>query len=96
MPIYEYYCGKCVKEFEAMRPISKASEPTFCPICGAEARKLVSACASKVDFYIRPSVRLAFRQHAAPARSKQKKSRKIRDDLTRRVDCKLLWAASRF
>jgi putative FmdB family regulatory protein len=79
MPIYEYYCGKCGKEFEAMRPISKASEPALCPICGAEARKLVSACASKVDLYIRPSAKPAFRQHTAPARNKQKRSRKTRE-----------------
>lgn len=63
MPIYEYYCTICQREFEAMRPMSQADEPAACPSCGAKAQKLVSACASKVDFYIRPPAKPAFRQH---------------------------------
>jgi putative FmdB family regulatory protein len=64
MPIYEYYCPKCRKEFELMRPYSKAGDPALCLTCGVEGEKLVSACASKVDFYIRPPAGPAFRQHA--------------------------------
>jgi len=64
MPIYEYYCSACGREFELMRPYGKAGDPAFCPICGTKGEKLVSACASKVDFYIRPPAKPAFRQHA--------------------------------
>ena len=61
MPIYEYYCSKCQKEFELMRPISEASASAFCPSCGAEAEKLVSAAASKVATWLKPPER-PFRQ----------------------------------
>ena len=66
MPVYEYYCLKCQKEFELRRPVSQVSEPAFCPSCGAEGKKLVSASASKVGYYLRPLARPPFRQHNQP------------------------------
>ena len=63
MAIYEYYCGDCGKEFELMRPISRANEPGPCPICEVDGQKLMSATASKVDYYIRTPSKPAFRQH---------------------------------
>jgi putative FmdB family regulatory protein len=43
MPFYEYRCGACGHEFEAMQKISD-SPLTDCPSCGkAELAKLVSA-----------------------------------------------------
>jgi putative FmdB family regulatory protein len=62
MPIYEYYCPQCQTEFELMRPVSQVGKLAPCPSCGREGRKLVSACASKVGFYIRPPAKTAFRQ----------------------------------
>ncbi len=67
MAIYEYYCADCGKEFELMRPISKADDPASCAICGVAGQKLMSAAASKVDYYIRTPSKPAFRQHP-PAR----------------------------
>lgn len=64
MPIYEYYCAKCKQEFELMRPISKMGEPANCPKCGVEGERLVSAVASKVDFYVRPPAKPPFRKHS--------------------------------
>lgn len=64
MPIYEYYCSKCSKEFELMRPFSQSNEPGFCPVCGEKGEKLVSCCASKVDFYIRPPSKQPFRRRS--------------------------------
>ena len=61
--IYEYYCFKCANEFELMRPISKSDDPGVCPSCGGESQKLVSAAASKVDYYIKAPAKPAFRQH---------------------------------
>lgn len=63
MAIYEYYCSDCGNEFELMRPISKAEDPAPCPSCGVAGQKLMSASASKVDYYIRTPSKPAFRQH---------------------------------
>jgi putative FmdB family regulatory protein len=65
MPVYEYYCAICKKEFELRRSMSEADQPGTCPTCGGKADKLVSAAASKVDFYVRPPARGAFRKPAA-------------------------------
>lgn len=61
MPIYEYHCPKCGKEFELMRPFNQVDAPAFCPTCGHKGEKLVSCCASKVDFYVRPPSKPPFR-----------------------------------
>jgi putative FmdB family regulatory protein len=36
MPIYEYVCQDCKKEFEAIRPMSQADAPMACAACGGE------------------------------------------------------------
>jgi putative FmdB family regulatory protein len=75
MPIYEYWCESCGKEFEQMRPMSQASEPAKCPSCGAESEKLPSVFASKAEYTIKVPRSGAFRQRkaggvqAAPAAS---------------------------
>ena len=33
MPVYEYYCKDCRKQFEALRPMSKADAPIACKQC---------------------------------------------------------------
>lgn len=53
MPVYEYFCPKCKKEFELKRPFSEADKLTNCPQCGSESQKLISAFASKESFYIK-------------------------------------------
>ena len=50
MPIYEYWCPKCKKEFELMRPISESGSQGACPKCGTMADKLVSVFASKENY----------------------------------------------
>ncbi len=43
MPIYEYHCAQCGKDFEFMQ---KFSDPPrmVCPDCGGELKKLISQC----------------------------------------------------
>ena len=43
MPIYEFQCSKCRKQFEISRPMSKASAAAKCPKCKATAKRLFSA-----------------------------------------------------
>lgn len=43
MPIYEFACGKCGREFEDLA-FGDAKAP--CPYCGShDTRKIMSACA---------------------------------------------------
>jgi putative FmdB family regulatory protein len=68
MPIYEYRCEACAKEFETMRPLSEAANPAQCPDCGAPAQKLPSVFASKADYTIKVPRSPAFRgNRPAPA-----------------------------
>lgn len=43
MPIYEYHCAKCGRDFEFMQRFSDAPK-TRCPECGGELKKLISQC----------------------------------------------------
>jgi putative FmdB family regulatory protein len=54
MAVYEYFCPKCRKAFELMRPMSQADKATKCPKCGSKAQKLVSGFASKTGNSIQP------------------------------------------
>ena len=49
MPIYEYRCGQCEKQFEATQSVHARPEDTICPFCQAQqATRLLSAFASKI------------------------------------------------
>jgi putative FmdB family regulatory protein len=41
MPIYEYYCEKDDKVFEAMSSIASRDRPVKCPKCGREAVRIM-------------------------------------------------------
>ena len=50
MPIYEYVCRACGKQFEEL--VLKASDEAgvVCPACGADgAERMLSACAAHVS-----------------------------------------------
>ncbi len=46
MPIYEYRCPRCDKQFDLLRPISRCDEDAECPVCHKKAKRAVSAFAS--------------------------------------------------
>jgi putative FmdB family regulatory protein len=47
MPIFEFVCQKCGKEFE--RLVFRSNETVQCPDCGeASVNRLMSACSAKV------------------------------------------------
>ena len=41
MPLYEYYCKKCDGIFEALRPISRASESAPCVVCEKTGERIM-------------------------------------------------------
>ncbi len=47
MPVYEYYCPNCRREFELRRPFSQSAAPASCPSCQSEGRKLLSSFATR-------------------------------------------------
>jgi putative FmdB family regulatory protein len=41
MPLYEYYCKKEDKVFEALGSIASSEEPRKCPTCGRKADRIM-------------------------------------------------------
>ena len=41
MPLYEYYCEACLGIFEELRSVREASEPSHCPLCERESRRIM-------------------------------------------------------
>ena len=41
MPTYDYKCSGCSHRFEVFKPMTNSRED--CPICGKEAKRLISA-----------------------------------------------------
>jgi putative FmdB family regulatory protein len=49
MPLYEYRCGQCEKQFEASQSLYARVEDTECPFCQArQATRLMSSFTSNV------------------------------------------------
>ncbi|MDF0666630.1 MAG: zinc ribbon domain-containing protein [Nitrospira sp.] len=49
MPLYEYHCGQCEKQFEASQSLYARVEDTECPFCRArQATRLMSLFSSNV------------------------------------------------
>lgn len=44
MPVYEYYCDRCKREFEIERRITEERRDE-CPYCGQISRRVLSAAA---------------------------------------------------
>ncbi|HEX9610790.1 MAG TPA: zinc ribbon domain-containing protein [Gemmatimonadales bacterium] len=48
MPIYEYRCTRCGREWSRQEPISEhGREPAACPVCGADSERVFSAFFAK-------------------------------------------------
>ena len=41
MPLYEYYCESCDGIFEALRSMRESSEPSPCPVCDRDGRRVM-------------------------------------------------------
>jgi putative FmdB family regulatory protein len=62
MPIYEYYCQQCQREFEVMRPFSESALPARCPGCGADVAKVPSVFASNEGYSVKVPSGPAYRR----------------------------------
>lgn len=51
MPVYEYYCDRCGKIYESLRPVSRRDEPVPCPKCGRPGERQLSAFAFRHGKY---------------------------------------------
>jgi putative FmdB family regulatory protein len=50
MPIFEFHCANCHKDFEKL--VFGGDPEVECPACGQkDVKKLMSACAFKVDYH---------------------------------------------
>jgi putative FmdB family regulatory protein len=74
MPIYQYYCEKCEKEFELKRLMAEIDKPAPCPKCKREGTRLVTAFSSMVGLHLKTPAKAIFREQAV---KKTTKSRKI-------------------
>jgi putative FmdB family regulatory protein len=50
VPIYEYICRKCNKDFSLMQKMGSTESDTVCPHCGSqEVKKMLSAFSCSVQ-----------------------------------------------
>ena len=51
MPVYEYYCARCQRTFDLMRPMSRRDEEANCPQCGDGGQRQLSTFGFKDGRY---------------------------------------------
>ena len=76
MPIYEYYCGHCGREFEVLRPVSRSSEPADCETCGRPGERQLSNFAFKSNTFTAPKFKASLEK---PMRARDKQPAKDSD-----------------
>ena len=59
MPIYEYYCASCKREFEVLRPASQSQESAECKTCGEPAQRQLSTFSFKSNTFTAPKLKPA-------------------------------------
>ena len=46
MPLYEYRCAACSREFELLRPMDMSTAKADCPSCGKPSTRMLSVFAA--------------------------------------------------
>ena len=67
MPVYEYYCAGCGRDFELIRPVSRSEEPAPCDQCGAPGRRQLSNFAFRSNTFTAPKFKASLEK---PMRSR--------------------------
>jgi len=78
MPIYQYYCEKCEKEFELKRLMAEIDKPAPCPKCKREGTRLVTAFSSMVGLHLKTPAKAIFRKPAVKKAAKSNKTAQIK------------------
>jgi putative FmdB family regulatory protein len=74
MPIYQYYCEKCEKEFEFKRLMADIDKPALCPKCKKEGTRLVTAFSSMVGLHLKTPSKAILRKPVAKKTTKSQKT----------------------
>jgi putative FmdB family regulatory protein len=85
MPLYEYYCEKEDKVFEALGSIARSDAPAKCPTCGRQADRImpttfaslsrVKGLKERVPFHHHPVRNVGKKRTIAPVKPKAKGAR---------------------
>jgi putative FmdB family regulatory protein len=67
MPLYEYYCERCDKVFEALRPLRESELPAPCPDCGRDGERIMPTSFSAMSWNKGYPQRVPF--HQRPVRT---------------------------
>ena len=67
MPIYEYYCSKCDRDFEVIRPVSQSDSQADCSECGEPAQRQLSNFAFRSNTFTAPKFKASLEK---PMRSR--------------------------
>ena len=59
MPIYEYYCPSCKREFEVLRPASQSQDTAPCTSCQEPAQRQLSTFSFKSNTFTAPKLKPA-------------------------------------
>jgi putative FmdB family regulatory protein len=71
MPIYEYYCEKDDRVFEALGSIASSDRPAKCPKCGASALRIMPTTFASLSRVKGLKERVPFHHH--PIRNEDEK-----------------------
>lgn len=76
MPIYQYYCNKCEKEFELKRLMADIDKPAPCPKCKQKGTRLVTAFSSMVGLHLKTPAKAVLRAPAGKTNKAVKAQKK--------------------
>lgn len=79
MPLYEYRCNDCSKQFTAFKKLADYREPQLCT-CGVVAEKVIS----------KPMVAVDYPAYQSPATGKWIEGRRQHEEDLRRSGCRIL------
>jgi putative FmdB family regulatory protein len=72
MPLYEYYCEKDDKVFEALGSIARSDAPARCPKCGGEAFRIMPTTFASLSRVKGLKERVPFHHHPVRGDKKQR------------------------